>query len=106
MHEIKKIAKSKPTEHDLPFSTWSLTKPAGLLVAEEAVDDLSHEGLRILLCEEGVSFQRLKAWKISRDPDYAPRRPASNTSTRSPRSYPKRASPKPASARTGSGRST
>lgn len=23
--EIKKIAKSKPTEHDLPFSTWSLT---------------------------------------------------------------------------------
>lgn len=24
--EIKKIAKSKPTEHDLPFSTWSLTK--------------------------------------------------------------------------------
>lgn len=24
--EIKKIAKSEPTEHDLPFSTWSLTK--------------------------------------------------------------------------------
>lgn len=26
--EIKKIAKSKPVEHGLPFSTWSLTKLA------------------------------------------------------------------------------
>ncbi|WP_323135571.1 IS630 family transposase [Streptomyces beihaiensis] len=69
--EIKKIAKSKPTEHDLPFSTWSLTKLADFLVAEGVVDDISHEGLRILLREEGVSFQRIKTWKTSRDPDYA-----------------------------------
>jgi hypothetical protein len=26
--EIKKIAKSKPAEHDLPFSTWSLARLA------------------------------------------------------------------------------
>ena len=32
--EIKKIAKSKPAEHDLPFSTWSLAKLADFLVAE------------------------------------------------------------------------
>jgi transposase len=32
--EIKKFAKSKPAEHDLPFSTWSLTKLADFLVAE------------------------------------------------------------------------
>lgn len=69
--EIKKIAKSKPTEHDLPFSTWSLPKPADFLVAEGVIDDISHEGLRILLRKEGVFFQRLKAWKTSRDPDYA-----------------------------------
>lgn len=69
--EIKKIAKSRLAEHDLPFSTWSLTKLADFLVAEGVVDDISHEGLRILLCEEGVSFQRLKTWKTSRDPDYA-----------------------------------
>jgi transposase len=68
--EIKKIAKSKPVEHDLPFSTWSLTKLADFLVAEGVVDDISHEGLRILLREEGVSFQRIKTWKTSRDPDY------------------------------------
>lgn len=32
--EIKKIAKSKPVEHGLPFSTWSLSKLADFLVAE------------------------------------------------------------------------
>jgi transposase len=32
--EIKKIAKSKPAEHGLPFSTWSLAKLADFLVAE------------------------------------------------------------------------
>ncbi|AEY93825.1 putative transposase [Streptomyces hygroscopicus subsp. jinggangensis 5008] len=54
--EIKKFAKSKPVEHDLPFSTWSLSKLADFLVVEGVVDDISHEGLRILLREEGVSF--------------------------------------------------
>src|SRR6516164_7003661 len=69
--EIKKIAKSKPAEHGLPFSTWSLHKLAEFLVAEGVVDDISHEGLRLLLREEGVTFQRLKTWKASADPDYA-----------------------------------
>jgi transposase len=69
--EIKKIAKSKPVEHDLPFSTWSLAKLADFLVAEGVVDDISHEGLRVLLRAEGVTFQRLKTWKASKDPQYA-----------------------------------
>lgn len=54
---IKKIALSRPPDHDLPFSTWSLAKLADFLVAEGVVDDISHEGLRALLREEGVSFQ-------------------------------------------------
>ncbi len=69
--EIKKIATSRPVDHDLPFSTWSLAKLAEFLVAEGVVDDISHEGLRVLLREEGVSFQRLKTWKASKDPCYA-----------------------------------
>jgi transposase len=69
--EVKKIAKSRPAEHGLPFSAWSLSKLAEFLVAEGVVDDISHEGLRVLLREEGVSFQRLKTWKASTDPDYA-----------------------------------
>ena len=54
--EIKKIALSRPADHGLPFSTWSLSKLADFLVAEGVVDDISHEGLRTILREEGVSF--------------------------------------------------
>ena len=69
--EIKKIAKSKPADHGLPFSRWSLVKLADFLVAEGVVEDISHEGLRELLAAEGVSFQAMKTWKQSSDPDYA-----------------------------------
>ena len=68
--EIKKIALGRPVDHGLPFSTWSLAKLADYLVAEGVVDDISHEGLRALLREEGVSFQALKTWKTSNDPDF------------------------------------
>src|ERR671918_782175 len=68
--EIKKIALARPQDHDLPFSTWSLAKLADFLVAEGVVDDISHEGLRALLREEGVSFQAIKTFKVSNDPDF------------------------------------
>jgi transposase len=67
---IKKVALSRPGDHNLPFSTWSLTKLAEFLVAEGVVDDISHEGLRVLLRKEEVSFQAVKTWKQSTDPDY------------------------------------
>jgi transposase len=68
--EIKKIALSRPVDHGLPFSTWSLAKLAEFLVAEGVVDDISHEGLRELLRREEVSFQAVKTWKQSTDPCY------------------------------------
>jgi transposase len=68
--QIKKIALSRPTDHGLPFSTWSLAKLADFLVAEGVVEDIGHEGLRGLLREQGVSFQRLKTFKDSTDPDF------------------------------------
>ena len=53
-------------EYVLPFSASGRVGrfPAWL----KGVDDISHEGLRTLLREEGVTFQRLKAWKASKDP--------------------------------------
>ena len=45
--EIKRIAKAKPADYDLPFSTWSRSKLAEFLVAEGVVDDISHEDLRL-----------------------------------------------------------
>jgi transposase len=68
--EIKKIALSRPADHGLAFSAWSLSKLAEFLVAEGVVDDISHEGLRVLLREEGVSFQVIKTFKQSSDPDF------------------------------------
>jgi transposase len=67
---IKKIALARPQDHGLPFSTWSLAKLADFVVAEGVVDDISHEGLRALLREEGVSFQAIKTFKVSNDPDF------------------------------------
>jgi transposase len=69
--QIKRIALSRPADHDLPFSVWSLSKLADFLVAEGVVDDISHEGLRALLHDEDVSFQAVKTFKTSTDPDYA-----------------------------------
>jgi transposase len=68
--EIKKIALSRPADHGLAFSTWSLSKLAEFLVAEGVVDDISHEGLRMVLKDEGVSFQAIKTLKHSNDADY------------------------------------
>jgi transposase len=67
---IKKIALGRPTDYGEPFSTWSLAKLADHLVRKGVVDDISHEGLRALLREEGVSFQAIKTWKQSNDPDF------------------------------------
>ncbi|HUP71387.1 MAG TPA: helix-turn-helix domain-containing protein [Acidimicrobiales bacterium] len=39
--EVKKIALSRPVDHGLPFSTWSLSKLAEFLVAEGVVDDIN-----------------------------------------------------------------
>jgi transposase len=49
---------------------WSLSKLADFLVAEGVVDDISHEGLRLVLRDEDVSFQAVKTFKASTDPDY------------------------------------
>src|SRR3954464_6713768 len=68
--QIRRIALSRPADHDLPFSTWSLAKLADFVVAEGVVEDISHEGLRGVLREQGVSFQRLKTFKESNDPDF------------------------------------
>ena len=63
-----------PPDPDQPFATWSLSKLADYLVAEGVVTDISHEGLRKLLREEGVRFQALRSWKRSTDPNFAAKR--------------------------------
>ena len=54
--QIKIVALGRPGDYGLPFSTWSLSKLADYLVVQGVVEDISHEGLRLLLREQGVSF--------------------------------------------------
>lgn len=72
--EIKRIALTDPQNLDQPFATWSLSKLADYLVAEGVVTDISHEGLRALLREEGVRFQAVRTWKRSNDPNFEAKR--------------------------------
>lgn len=72
--EIKRIALTDPQNLDQPFATWSLSKLADYLVAEGVVTDISHEGLRVLLREEGVRFQAVRTWKKSNDPAFEAKR--------------------------------
>jgi transposase len=72
--EIKRIALTDPQNLDQPFATWSLAKLADYLVAEGVVTDISHEGLRGLLREEGVRFQAVRTWKRSNDPNFEAKR--------------------------------
>src|SRR4051794_8193157 len=106
--EIKKIALGRPPDYGLPFSTWSLTKLAEHLVAKGVVDDISHEGLRVLLREEGVSFQAVKTWKESNDTDFEAKKNRILGSTTSPTARPSQglAIRSWCSAWTSSGRST
>jgi transposase len=72
--EIKRSALSDPQDLGLPFSTWSLSKVADYLVAEGVVTDISYDGLRQLLHQEGVRFQAVRTWKRSNDSEFKPKR--------------------------------
>ena len=53
---ITQIALARPSDHGLPFSTWCPPALADYLVVQGVVEDISHEGLRQLLRDEGVSL--------------------------------------------------
>jgi transposase len=67
---IVEIATARPREIGAPFTEWSLKKLQLFLMEEGVVEEISHETIRRILLEEGISYQRLKTWKGSPDPDY------------------------------------
>jgi transposase len=67
---IRLIARCCPRDLGLPFSTWSLSKLAGYLVAAKVVALISRESVRQILREGGISWQATKTWKASNDPDF------------------------------------
>lgn len=66
---IVAVALSCPRDLGLPFTHWSLPKLRDHLIELGVVEAISHEGVRQVLSERGISFQRTKTWKQSTDPE-------------------------------------
>lgn len=67
---IVEIACARPKDVGAPFTEWSLSKLQAFLMEEGVVEEISLESIRRILAEEEISYQRLKTWKQSPDPDY------------------------------------
>jgi transposase len=67
---IVAVALSRPQDRGLPFTHWSLPKLPDYLIETDAVESISHEGIRQVLAERGISLQRTKTWKQSNDPEF------------------------------------
>jgi transposase len=67
---ICRIARSDPHTLGQPFTTWSLAKLAAYLRERHRLV-VSAETARRVLRKAGITWQRTKTWKASRDPDFA-----------------------------------
>jgi transposase len=67
---IVAAARTRPEKPGQPFTRWSLRKLAGYLARQpDRPVRIGRERLRQLLHARGISFQRTRTWKESRDPD-------------------------------------
>ena len=66
---IVAAATTRPEKLGLPFTRWSLRKLAAYLAGCPQPVAIGRERLRQILHARGISFQRTRTWKESRDPD-------------------------------------
>jgi transposase len=67
---IVTAATTRPEKLGQPFTRWSLRKLAGYLARHpDRPVRIGRERLRQILHARGISFQRTRTWKESRDPD-------------------------------------
>jgi transposase len=66
---IVTAARTRPEKLGQPFTRWSLRKLAGYLAGRDRPVRIGRERLRQVLHARGISFQRTRTWKESRDPD-------------------------------------
>ena len=65
------VAGARPDTQGVPLTRWSLDRLSAWLAEQGIVISPSHLGR--LLADAGLSFQRTRSWKASRDPDYEAR---------------------------------
>jgi transposase len=66
---IVTAATTRPEKPVQPFTRWSLRKLAAYLADRDYPVRIGRERLRQILHARGISFQRTRTWKESRDPD-------------------------------------
>jgi transposase len=66
---IVTAARTRPEKLGQPFTRWSLRKLAAYLADRDRPVAIGRERLRQILHARGISFQRTRTWKESRDPD-------------------------------------
>ena len=68
--ELVSLATSRPSDLGLPFQEWSLSRLKSEAEKRRVVDSISREWLRIILDESEISFQSIRTWKESKDPEF------------------------------------
>ena len=68
--KLVSLATSQPKNLGLPFQGWSLRRLKREAEKRGIVDSISKEWLRIILDENEISFQSVRTWKESKDPEF------------------------------------
>ena len=89
LRNLVDVALSSPDERGLPFSNWSVPKLAEYCRSKGLLPEVTDEWVRRLLRREGLSAQRIRTWKTSKDPHFDSKKNASAGSTASARSGPR-----------------
>lgn len=81
LRELVDVALSSPAERGLPFSNWSVPKLGEYCRRKRLLPAVSDEWVRRLLRREGLTAQRIRTWKTSRDPAFDRKKNESGGST-------------------------
>jgi transposase len=81
LRQLIEVALSSPAERGLPFTAWSVPKLAEYCRQKGLLPPVTDEWVRRLLRREGLSAQRIRTWKTSKDPDFDRKKNGSRSST-------------------------
>ena len=67
---VVELAECRPRDLGYPLSQWSLSQLQVVLIKQKKVKYISRPTIRTILLEAGLTKQRTKTWKESKDPLY------------------------------------
>jgi transposase len=69
---VAELAQIPPRVLGYPFNSWSLSKLMDAIAHRDVLGGktISDESIRLILEEYGISYQRTKTWKESKDPEF------------------------------------